>query len=238
MEIIKDSMILGYVCGNSLDRCFMPSVFGFMNYDAQNRHSLLGLGFEAGPFVDDNRNTLVRRMLAAPAEWFLFLDTDTNIEPTAPYILLDTAKQQGVKIITGLQFSFVDDGRCQALWWDKIADNGEFSAIGEIKFGELYKLAACGMGCCLIHRDVFEAFLKVPEWARDSWTWFGRDECPKPDNHTTHFGEDMTFFKRAGALGFEVLGHAGVEARHAKRFELGFAEFEIFYKANYRGCRA
>lgn len=236
MEIIKDSMLLGYVCGNSHDRSFLPSVFGVMNYDAANRRCMLGIGYEAGPFVDDNRNTLTRRMLTTGAEWFLQLDTDTKVEPTAPYVLLDTAKQRNIKIITGLQFSFLDNGMCRPLWWDKVADDGQFSTIPEIKFGEIYKLAACGMGCCLIHRQVFEAFLKVPEWAKDSWTWFGRDEYSKGEQ-TSHFGEDMTFCKRAASLGFEILGHAGVEAKHAKRIELGFEEFAIFHKANYKGVR-
>jgi hypothetical protein len=239
-EIIKDSILIGYVCGSSVDPEFMPSVFNFMNYDSDIRHggrrSVLGLFNEPGSFVDDNRNKLTRKMLTTPAEYFLLLDTDTIISPPAPYLLLDVAKARNCKIVVGLQFSFLTDGGLLPIWYDGVADNGEVRQVGKIEFGTTQPLVAAGLGCALIHREVFEAFLKVPKWRNDSWTWFGRDQYG-PVGDTAHLGEDVTFCLRAKELGFEMLGHAGVEARHAKRWVVGFEEFKILYQANYKGVR-
>lgn len=235
MQLIKDSMLIGYVCGNTIDRAFMPAVLAALNYDRMNRRSIMGVAYEPGPVIDDNRNMLTRTMLESSAEWFWLLDTDTAPAPTAPYILMDAAKEKGVKIMAGLQFSFLK-GACKAVWYDKWDENGQAVTIGGFRFGELYKLVACGMGCCLIHREVFEAFLKVPEWAGDSWTWFGRDQIGSA-GATEHLGEDITFCRRAARLSFEIWGHAGVEAKHAKRWEIGFDEFKILYQGNYGDVR-
>ena len=85
-------------------------------------------------------------------------------------------------------------------WYDGVADNGEVRQVGKIEFGTTQPLVAAGLGCALIHREVFEAFLKVPKWRNDSWTWFGRDQYG-PVGDTAHLGEDVTFCLRAKELG-------------------------------------
>ena len=235
MDIVENSMLIGYVSGNSIDRTFMESVISFMSYDAQNRHQVLGLATKHGFFVDDNRNALVRQFLATPAEWLLTIDTDTSFEATAPYVLFDAAKAKEAKIMAALQFSFLDNGSCRPVWFTP-AKNGEVTHLGKLTFGELYELAAAGLGLALIHRTVFEAFLKIPEWRNDSWTWFGRDKYGLVGD-TAHLGEDVTFCQRAKTLGFQTWGHAGCIAAHAKRWQIGFEEFSILYKANYKGVQ-
>ena len=236
MEIVKDSMLIGYVTGNSIDRKFMQSVFNYMNYDAQNRRCVLGLFNKEGFFVDDNRNSLVRQFLKTPAEWLLSLDTDISFDAPAPYALFDSAKKNGAMIMAGIYFGFVADGAVRPTWWVEGDEaTGKIKTIPAIKFGEVYQLAACGMGFTLIHRSVFETFLLTP-WADSVWTWFGRDLALIGDQPAPT-GEDVTFCLRAKTLGFSTFGHAGVEAKHAKRIELGWKEFAIFYQANYKGVR-
>ena len=89
------------------------------------------------------------------------------------------------------------------------------------------------MGCCLIHRSVFETFLTVPEYANDSWTWFGRDQYWEPD--TLHMGEDVSFCQRAAKLGIQTWGVSSAICTHAKRMEIDFDLFRILYEANYKG---
>ena len=234
MNVVKDSILLGYITGNSIDRVFMPTVFGFMNYDANNRRCLIGLGEEPGYWVDDNRNALARKFLQTPAEYLLSLDTDISIEPTAPYIMLDTMKQRNIPILSAWYVS-IFEGQVKPCWYMENPKGG-VDSISSFKVGEVMPIDACGMGCWMAHRSVFEKFLEVPEYAADSWTWFGRD-VTTVNGKPAHESEDISFCLRAKKLGFQIYGHAGVNARHYKRMELGFEEFQILYNANYRGVR-
>jgi hypothetical protein len=242
MEIVKDSMLIGYVCGDNLDREFMPSVIRAMSHDSDVEHGgrrqILGLINKKGTDVTNNRNALVPDFLSTPAEYLFSLDTDVNVHPTAPYLLFDAAKQNDAPIMSGLYFSFLSTGALLPTWFenDDEKGNGNVKFVEQVNHGEVKPLAGVGMGCALIHRSVFEAFLKVPKWASDSWTWFGRDQYGPPEA-TAHMGEDICFCRRAASLGFQTWGNAAVEAKHAKRWEIGFEEFVMCYQANYRGVR-
>src|SRR5260370_31465378 len=213
----------------------MASVINFMSFDAANRQLVLGLGDQPGLYVEENRNKLIRRVLQAPLEYFLSLDTDIIFEPEVPYALLDKAKEifpvSGNVILSALYFTFLHNGALKPVWFIK-GDHGAVKNIGNFTMGDTVPLQAAGMGCALIHRRVFEAFLKVPEWAKDTWTWFGRDRYGLGD--TGHMGEDVCFCQRARSLGFETWGLTTAVVKHAKRFEIGFDEFRILYEANYR----
>ena len=233
--MLKDSILVGYVTGNEVDRAFMASVFNFMSHDAANRKLVLGLGDQPGLYVDDNRNNLIRKILPAPFEWFLSLDTDIVFKPEVPYLLLDWAKQRGEKIVSALYFTFLHNGAVKPCWFNN-ADNGSVRNIGEIVIGQAYPLAAVGMGCALIHRSVFEAFLTEPAFANDTWTWFGRDLYGPPTD-TAHTGEDISFCRRAAKLGFPTWGLTTAIVTHCKRFEIDFDVFRILYEANYKDVR-
>ena len=68
MEIIKDSILIGYILRNELDRTFMASVVNFMSHDARKdiggRQLVIGLADQPGLYLEDNcNNPLIRKIL-------------------------------------------------------------------------------------------------------------------------------------------------------------------------------
>lgn len=238
MEIVKDSILIGYIVRSEVDRTFMASIINFMSHDARKdiggRQLVIGLADQPGLYLEDNANNLIRKIMPAPWEWFLKIDTDISFPPEVPYMLLDFAKSKPAKIVSALYFGLLGNGAVKPIWFIP-GSHGAVKNIGNIVMGESYPLASAGMGCCLIHRSVFETFLTVPEYANDSWTWFGRDQYWTPD--TLHMGEDVSFCQRAAKLGIQTWGVSSAICTHAKRFEIGFEEFRILYEADYRGVR-
>jgi hypothetical protein len=69
-------------------------------------------------------------------------------------------------------------------------------------------VAGTGSACILIHRAVFEKIA-----AEHGPTWYNRIPNPSLKQMTS---EDLSFCMRAGALGFPLHVHTGVEATHHK----------------------
>jgi hypothetical protein len=92
--------------------------------------------------------------------------------------------------------------------------------IGSFTTGQVIPLAAVGMGCTLIRRDVFEKLLDP---------WYERTSV-KVGGKPVRGGEDICFCLRAGEAGFQTWGHAGVAVRHWKRIPLDFELFRLTHQ--------
>jgi hypothetical protein len=73
----------------------------------------------------------------------------------------------------------------------------------------------CGMGCCLIHRHVFEDMLKLYPPTETDKPWFADDIVPV-EGVPKSLGEDVSFCRRLNLMGVPIYGNADVVFGHQK----------------------
>lgn len=106
--------------------------------------------------TDHNRNNIVKIFLESKSEWLFWIDADTIVPFGSVRRLLGTQK----KIVSGLYYSKHSPHNAIAYYKTPEAYKPiDFDSTWER--GELLKVDAVGMGCCLIHRSVFEEFSKM-----------------------------------------------------------------------------
>lgn len=142
--------------------------------------------FAHGQSPARNRNIIIRQALEMDCSHVLFVDDDVIIPPDGLTKLLAHDKD----IVSGLYlmrnhphypiaFDFASvDGLCNHLVLDKY------------KGQNLIQIVAAGLGCCLIHTDVFRGmqapWIRMGELESDMW-------C-----------DDLGFFKRVREAGFDI----------------------------------
>ena len=218
---MRDKVYIGYIHGGMLEHDFTRCLFNLLAYDSNHARYFDGqkIGHIKGAYLDDNRNMLAEEFLKTDNEWFLSFDTDHKFTPEMIYELIKTAQINHYPILSMLYFGELVQGEVMPVWFQHPEGEECLRSLSSLSTGQIYELDAVGMGGCLIHREVFEAFLKVPEWASDSWTWFGRDQFHWKGK-TLHYGEDMCFCVRAKKLGFQTRGHSGLILDHIKKWDL------------------
>lgn len=167
-------------------------------------------------YIPQGRMDVVKSFLETDAAWLWFLDYDLVFPPISLDTMLKVIEtaEPDIKILGALYFNRFDDGN---LWpiWTQPANGLEFTNIPSVQLGELRKVSGIGMGCTLIHRDVFEAM--AVKYAPDPWYAFGHDLIQDPrDGSFMRAGEDTTFCRRAAELGFDIYGTASVICEHIK----------------------
>lgn len=229
----KPKLMICGVVGDFFDFAHSMSILKFLDYDSHHYAFSLGVNYEKGLYIDDNRNKIIRDALKTPFDYMLMVDSDIEFQPEQVYQLIAEAVKNDRQILSGLYFSFIQPDKPWPLplWFSEIDDNDCPHTFGVFKpTDSVVKLAGCGMGFCLIRRDVFEKFLTVPEYANDDWTWFSRDKyqwrgLPK------HHGEDVGFCARAGKLGIQAWGHLGIPVRHWKKWPIDLNVFRAMIEA-------
>lgn len=216
---------IGYIHGSMLENEFVKSLFTLLAHDSNHARIFEKIIPIQGAYLDDNRNNVVRLFMQRQDKYLLFLDTDHKFSPETIYALIDEADRNDRAVLSALYFGFVADGALRPVWFVPPEGNeGGVATIGRFQTNRVIPLDACGMGCCLIRRDVFEAFLTVPEWRDDYWPWFGRDVYTHGGKQY-RYGEDICFCVRAKKLGFQTWGHSGLIIEHIKRQGLDFEMF-------------
>ncbi len=159
--------------------------------------------------------------LAVP-EWYWTIDTDMSFQSyDVLYQMLAHADPVKVPILSALYFGYmgVGDGtNVVPVWFAKTPD-GRITNLKNFHSG-LNELGVVGMGCCLIHRSVFEKFGTT--FAHTGWLYFGHDTAPwvpeaSIDNDMTVFGEDNCFCFRAMQLGIPIYGLGSLVVEHKKK---------------------
>lgn len=158
---------------------------------------------------------------AAP-EWMWFIDTDISL---MYYGLLDQliecADPVERPIMSALYFGYMNNNNLVPVWYGREAD-GRIVHLKKFSSG-VQRLGVVGMGCCVIHRSVFEKF--GTRYADTGWLYFGHDLppwVPKPDvwNDIAPFGEDNCFCHRCDQLGIPIHGNGSLVVQHRKeRYE-------------------
>lgn len=101
--------------------------------------------------TDHNRNVIVREFLKRDAEWLFWIDADTIVPVGAINRLLATQKT----LVSGLYYGKNEPHPTIAYY----IYNGAYRPIDkQLRWekGEILPVDACGMGCMLTHRSVFE----------------------------------------------------------------------------------
>jgi len=147
--------------------------------------------------VGDARNHIVEMALADNVEYLFFLDYDVVPPPNA-FIKLLSLK---VPIAAGVYH--LKAVPPQPL----IMVNGWSKAFEEYDYGDLVKADAVGMGCTLIHMDVFR---KIPKpWFKTSPGYSEKTSAILPG-----MTEDIYFCAKARAAGYDIIVDTSIQCGH------------------------
>ena len=205
------SVALAYCHGDSIRPAFMRSVVGVIATD--RGRNIRGFITSEGLYVPRGRNEIVSQFLSfSGCEWLWFVDTDVAFDSDVLGQLLAAAEGGKRKIVAAPYWSIGEHDEPYCTWMDVV--DGALLPYYELPAGEIVELVACGMGCTLIHRDVFTDVAKHQE-QEDPWVWFGHD-LVELDSGPTRVGEDIAFCIRASQAGHAIWGVCDIVVDHLK----------------------
>lgn len=218
-------VVMGYAHNGNVRQEWHASVSGLSWYDRANNGRLAGELAAGGPYIADNRNRVVERFLSTDVTWLWFTDVDVVFPPCTLDQLLEAADPTDRPIVGSLYFTKLDaDGGNLWLptWMEDGEEFGEYTWVRKLTIGEVRELTMVAMGCTLIHRAVLEKMRDA--YPDDPWKWFGHDLMLDPVTGPSRIGEDVTFCRRARALGFPIHGLTEPVV-HMKTATVGWKEF-------------
>lgn len=167
------------------------------------------IDFPYGAPRDWNRNRAVKAFLDDPAsEWLLFVDDDTTVPADCVEKLLGV----GQKIVCGVQPLYLQGIVTVNVAYELPSQTKQVpwrSWWGWNTSAAPHVVSACGFGCVLTHREV---------WEKITYPWFSEIyESPYGDWPVT---EDIHFCRRAKEEGFDVWVHPGVLCGHRKLVDM------------------
>lgn len=108
--------------------------------------------FSAGTMaVDTNRNIIVSAFLKSKADWLFFMDADNKIPAMGLRRLLNDDKT----LISGMYVLKSNDKPVPVAY--TFQPDSTYTSLHSFNPGELLPVDAAGLGCCLIHRSVFNS---------------------------------------------------------------------------------
>jgi GT2 family glycosyltransferase len=150
-----------------------------------------------GQPIDLARDTLVHRMQESSAEYLFFLDSDVILPPNTVNQLISHNQD----IISGV-YHVRHDPITPAMWKESADVPGHYNPIVGYNEGTIIDVDAIGMGCCLIHRRVFDK-LEEPYF---KWTMDARQE--------NGVSEDFYFCEQARKTGFHIYVDTSIQCTH------------------------
>lgn len=143
--------------------------------------------------VDKNRNEIVAQFLEGKAEYLFFVDDDVQL---IEHVLLKLLLHElpicaGVYYRGGLPHDPLMFKRLPSGWYETIR-NWDRGAIVEVD--------SVGMGCCLIHRSVFERIMKVYQPVRSVGNTFSRGGLKLIARPNIGYPEGVDFSEYDGML--------------------------------------
>jgi predicted SAM-dependent methyltransferase len=156
--------------------------------------------FQYGLAVDAARNAIVQRALDQNSRWVFFRDDDVF----APADCLTKLYHLQVPIAAGVVWGKVWPTDPMMFKWADVAGYRDW------QFGDVVEVDWTGMGCTLIHTDVFKAI--EPPWFQ---TEPGRMVKDKAGNeYTMGHTEDAYFYRKAEAAGFKPVVDTSIQTVH------------------------
>lgn len=150
-----------------------------------------------GQPIDQARNVLVEQALKSNAEYVLFIDSDVVIPPMAIQRMISHNQD----IVSGVYY-VRHDPITPAVWMESADLPGKYNPVTAMTENALIEVHAIGMGCCLIHRRVFD-HLQKPYF---KWT--------VSDDGESGVSEDFHFCRIAREAGFHIYIDTGVQCEH------------------------
>jgi len=149
-----------------------------------NKIKELKLPVVKGPYSEfakqrivDSRNILRERVLNENYDYFLSLEQDV----IPPKDVIQRLLSHGKEIVSGVYFTYPVSNKGSALtpllWKKDGKDAIKFLSEKEISANRLIEVAACGLGCVLIHKDVLKKikFRHDKKFEGFDDIWFGYD---------------------------------------------------------------
>lgn len=166
-------------------------------------------------------------------DWIWWLDTDISL-PSWDVLdrLLASADPIERPVMSALYFGYMNgpENGVVPVWYGRDEMDGRIENLIRFRSG-LNRLGVVGMGCCIIHRSVFEKF--GTKYQNTGFLYFGRDRAPwvilaDVNNDMTPFGEDNCFCHRCEEQGIPVYGNADIVVNHMKK---RFENFDTFLQS-------
>ena len=148
------------------------------------------------------KNVCVEEFLRRGCEYLWFVDADTVPPFDAPDLLLHA----GVEVVAGVVRQFKQDVDGVAKPVPMICRAGPGGLRPVLRGAGVEKIDACGAGCLMVHRSVFERLGPPPWFEQGSW---GSER-----------GSDFNFCARLRDAGVPIHAHFGVRCLHYK--DVGF----------------
>jgi len=199
-----ETVYVGYPHGGKIDGDFADCLDALHIWEVENpspRYKVVGFRGEKGPYVQENRNVLVRRMRDAGADWLFQLDPDETFEPNLLRVLMRHAAAER-PILTGLYSNIGNvevDGQGSFEVVDMVfaeVPSGEYQNLQIPADLQPFEVHACGAGVLLVHRSVFET-MEYP-WFRLGYI------VPEGAAGPQVMNEDIAFCRDVRELGFHI----------------------------------
>ena len=171
-----------------------------------------GLVSATSPNVTESRNRTIELFLESDAQWYLNIDTDITFAPDAPVKLRQAAIDADAKMAAMICPIIHPGGDIYSHAFMHNEKIGTYMTVRDFDTERVW-VDACGMGCNLIHRDIYEAL--EPPWHR---YW---QDPPGIDGELSH---DIGFHHYAKLVtGEPVLYCTDIEAQTWESFPIGKA---------------
>jgi hypothetical protein len=118
-----------------------------------NKNHVISVGKKRENYVDSNRKEITADFLGGEAEWIFWIDDDT----APPKLAITKLLSSGHDFISGLYYSKAEEHVPIALLK---AEDGGYRPISGYSSGTIMPVDVVGMGCCLIHRSVYERIMQ------------------------------------------------------------------------------
>jgi hypothetical protein len=191
--------------------------FSLANMVAYSGHVFFGAIRQQSCYLTTARNQIVDKFLKSPADYLLMVDADLEFNADALNRTLSIQQMTDAPILYGNYC--LGDGRSSIFL--RVDEYGLPVHGDVLEPKTIYNVAVGATGWMLATREALEAF-KAP-FSHDPWPWFGHDLAKAP-NYTAlkntedelRLGEDVSFCKRARALGIPMFGYTGLMLLHHK----------------------
>lgn len=211
---------------------FMTSIL-----DVARSQKQLGqfISLQGSGVISRLRNQVVATFLEKTTDdWLLQIDTDQRFTVEHFKKLVEAADKDKRPIVSGVVHGGWEVGE---MYLEPVpcifklgSDNGLY-AMHEYEEDAIVEIDACGTGAVLIHRSVFERFVKEADQVHQGSKWCFYQDMPL---HHEWVGEDLLFCIRAKSFGYKIYAHTGVQMDHQRKLWLGkkqHKDFERFRRA-------
>ena len=203
----KPTVIVGWITSGVIRAEFVRSLLQLQVYKLENWY-LGGVMDQISPYIEENRNMLVKEMLdGMRIDWLLMIDIDMSFNPVAVDRLHEFV-EKGETIVAGIYHQWSEAAGKVPL---SCMENPETKLYRFVKLEKPEYVDGGPAGFMLLNRKPLEAMRVVY-----GDNWFTR--LPTPDGR--YYGEDLSFCRRAKEQGYRILGVPNLEIRHMKAVPL------------------